>query len=286
MHGKEKDAVSIAQALYKGGSSGGMEAVLGSESLSELDARFAYLETSEEINARVFERLASDRSLLEANLAELEEDRAEAAAAESRLAELRSEIEAKVAEQEDEIAELNAAIERAERREAAREAAARRAAAREAAAQRAARREARQDAVQAQPDPQPASSSNPAPSSPSPPAPSGGAAAAVQAALSQVGKPYQWGAAGPNAYDCSGLTMWAWAHGGVSLPHSSSMQYGATARVSRSNLQPGDLMFFGSPIHHVAMYVGGGRMVEAPYSGLSVRVTSAFRSDYVGAGRP
>jgi cell wall-associated NlpC family hydrolase len=75
----------------------------------------------------------------------------------------------------------------------------------------------------------------------------------VQAALSQVGKPYQWGGVGPNAYDCSGLTMWAWAHAGVSLPHSSQMQYEATARESQSDWQPGDLLFFGSPIHHVAM---------------------------------
>jgi cell wall-associated NlpC family hydrolase len=64
------------------------------------------------------------------------------------------------------------------------------------------------------------------------------------------------------------------------------MQYAATARVAPSDLQAGDLMFFGSPIHHVAMYIGGGQMVEAPYSGQSVRIVSSSRSDYVGAGRP
>ncbi|MDQ3985982.1 MAG: NlpC/P60 family protein, partial [Actinomycetota bacterium] len=119
-----------------------------------------------------------------------------------------------------------------------------------------------------------------------PPATNPRAQIAVDAALSQVGKPYQWGAAGPNSYDCSGLTMWAWAQAGVSLPHNSGMQYSATARVAQSDWQPGDLLFYGSPIHHVAMYIGGGRMVEAPYSGQSVRVVSAYRSDYVGAGRP
>ena len=108
----------------------------------------------------------------------------------------------------------------------------------------------------------------------------------MRAALSHVGKPYQWGASGPNSYDCSGLTLWAWAQAGVSLPHSSGMQYGATQRVSSSDWQPGDLLFFGSPIHHVAMYIGNGQLVEAPYTGASVRVTSAYRSDYVGAGRP
>ena len=80
--------------------------------------------------------------------------------------------------------------------------------------------------------------------------------------------------------------MWAWAHAGVYLPHSAAMQYGMIKHVSSSDLQPGDLLFFGSPIHHVAMYVGGGRMVEAPYTGAFVRVVPAARSDFVGAGRP
>jgi len=79
--------------------------------------------------------------------------------------------------------------------------------------------------------------------------------------------------------------MWAWAQAGVSLPHNSGMQYGATARISQSALQPGDLIFYGSPIHHVAMYIGNGQVVEAPYSGQSVRVAGAFRSDIVGYGR-
>ena len=115
---------------------------------------------------------------------------------------------------------------------------------------------------------------------------SGHAAGAVQFALAQVGKPYSWGGSGPGSYDCSGLTSAAWAAAGVSLPHSSSMQYGVTQRVSRTALQPGDLMFFGSPIHHVAMYIGNGQMVEAPRTGLTVRVVSTDRSDFVGAGRP
>ena len=80
--------------------------------------------------------------------------------------------------------------------------------------------------------------------------------------------------------------LWAWAHAGVSLPHNSGMQYDATPRVAAHELAPGDLLFFGSPIHHVAMYIGNGRMVEAPYSGQQVRVVSASRSDFVGAGRP
>ena len=80
--------------------------------------------------------------------------------------------------------------------------------------------------------------------------------------------------------------MWAWGQAGVSLPHNSGAQYNATPRVARGDLEPGDLVFFGSPIHHVGMYIGNGQMVEAPYSGNSVRVVPIARSDYVGAGRP
>jgi len=115
---------------------------------------------------------------------------------------------------------------------------------------------------------------------------SGRAAAAVSEAYAQLGKPYEWAAAGPDRFDCSGLTMWAWARGGVSLPHSSQQQYAVTQRVAQSDVQPGDLVFFGSPIHHVGIYIGGGRMISAPHTGDYVKIQDAFRSDYVGAGRP
>jgi cell wall-associated NlpC family hydrolase len=113
-----------------------------------------------------------------------------------------------------------------------------------------------------------------------------GAAAAVRAAYSQIGKPYRWGAAGPNAYDCSGLTMWSWAHGGVSLPHSSRSQYASLPHVPLSQLAPGDLVFSGSPIHHVAIYAGNGVAVHAPHSGQSVRAVSVWSLHPVGASRP
>ena len=114
----------------------------------------------------------------------------------------------------------------------------------------------------------------------------GAAAVAVKTALDQVGKPYQWGAAGPGAFDCSGLTMYSWRAAGVSLPHSSSMQYQSLPHVARADLQPGDLVFFGSPIHHVGLYVGAGAMVAAPSTGRVVQVQSVDRAGYVGAGRP
>jgi peptidoglycan DL-endopeptidase CwlO len=128
------------------------------------------------------------------------------------------------------------------------------------------------------------------PSSPpvSPP-PSGGgsgsAAAAVAYARAQVGKPYCYGGTGPSCYDCSGLTMMAWQQAGVSLPHSSSAQYNVGRRISAGELQPGDLIFYYSPISHVSIYIGGGQRISATHTGDYVRVQS-LGSSIVGYTRP
>jgi cell wall-associated NlpC family hydrolase len=118
-------------------------------------------------------------------------------------------------------------------------------------------------------------------------APSGAAKKAVEFALSQVGKPYSWGAAGPYSYDCSGLTMAAWAHAGVSLPHSAADQYNYGTHVPLSALLPGDLIFFYQPIGHVTIYIGDGLMVSAPTEGQNVSVVplTAFNGQITGATR-
>ena len=132
----------------------------------------------------------------------------------------------------------------------------------------------------------------PAPRAPAPRPPStysgpasGRAAIAVQEAYRQLGKPYRWGAEGPDSFDCSGLSKWAWAKAGVSLPHYSRAQYNEGRHVSQGELQPGDLVFFGNPIHHLGIYVGNGNMIHAPQTGDVVKVSPAFRSDYTGAVR-
>jgi cell wall-associated NlpC family hydrolase len=112
-----------------------------------------------------------------------------------------------------------------------------------------------------------------------PPAPAGGAAAAIAFARAQIGDPYQWGAAGPDKWDCSGLTMRAWQAGGVSLPHYSAGQYDASTPIAEGDLQPGDLVFWGSSsspssIYHVALYTGGGMIVHAPRTGEDVAEVS------------
>ncbi|MGY1601385.1 C40 family peptidase [Geodermatophilus sp. SYSU D00815] len=116
-------------------------------------------------------------------------------------------------------------------------------------------------------------------------APSEVVATAIRAALAQVGKPYVYGAAGPDGFDCSGLTMYAYAAAGVSLPHSSAAQSRLGVAVSRSELQPGDLVYFYSPVSHVGLYIGGGKMVHARTYGQPVAVTSVDMRGYAGARR-
>jgi cell wall-associated NlpC family hydrolase len=117
--------------------------------------------------------------------------------------------------------------------------------------------------------------------------------AVIAAAWSVLGSPYVFGAADPAVgFDCSGLTMWAWAHAGVSLPHSSTLQYTSLPHVDRSDLQPGDLIFssygrLGSGVvDHVGLYVGGGQMIAASNPSTGVAYRPIDRDAYVGAARP
>jgi cell wall-associated NlpC family hydrolase len=157
----------------------------------------------------------------------------------------------------------------------------------EAAAQ--AQQQADQQAQQAQqpkadPTPGPSPSGDPTPTptptpTPAPPAPGGGAASAIAFAKAQIGEPYKWAAAGPSSWDCSGLMMMAWQAAGKALPHYSAGQYAATTHITRAQLQPGDLIFWGtssspSSIHHVAMYLGDNMMIHAPRTGQDVMIAS------------
>ena len=129
------------------------------------------------------------------------------------------------------------------------------------------------------------SAGSPAPTPP-PTAVSGNVGAVIRYAYAQLGKPYQWGATGPGSFDCSGLTLMAWAQAGVSLPHSSRAQIGIGRQVTRSELQPGDLIFRYSPISHVSLYVGNGQQISATHTGSTVKLQSAFQGEVVGFSRP
>jgi peptidoglycan DL-endopeptidase CwlO len=225
----------------------------------------------------------------------LAEQRAEADRSARELEERRIEVEATIAATQDEIARHNRDLRAAIDRE---EAAAR---AEQERQQRVRAEAARQQRLSEQATPSP---TRPSPSTPSSsaaaesrpesrpesspaPAARGNAQVAVDAALSRLGNPYRWGATGPNAFDCSGLMVWAWAQAGVSLPRTSSGQFAGVRRISRSELQPGDLVFAGSPsVHHVGMYIGNGQIVHSPYTGATVSIRSMNRPDIRGYGRP
>jgi cell wall-associated NlpC family hydrolase len=114
--------------------------------------------------------------------------------------------------------------------------------------------------------------------------PPGRAGKVIAYACAQVGDPYRWGADGPSMFDCSGLTMMAWKQAGISLPHNAAAQAQLGTRVSRSALQPGDLLFFHSPISHEALYIGDGLMLHAPRTGDVVKIVPV-RADVVAAVR-
>ncbi|WP_026361044.1 NlpC/P60 family protein [Amycolatopsis nigrescens] len=115
-------------------------------------------------------------------------------------------------------------------------------------------------------------------------APGPKAQAAVNAALSKLGSAYSLGKAGPSQFDCSGLTSWAFRQAGIGIPRTAAQQQGSGTPVAREQLQPGDLVFFGSPAYHVGMYIGGGKMVHSPQPGEVVKI-SPLISDYSGGRR-
>lgn len=263
----EDERSQVAAQMYKDRTAGRqLAAVTGSvTSLTDYAERMAWLDITRQARTTTFERYTATRTTLAATNDLLDAARQQAAQANATAQRSCETTRRRVASQEARIDELSAEVERLAA-----------AARRRAAARRDAAAAADTTAPEAPQDTSPVAV----------PKVAGNAQGAVQFALAQVGKPYAWGGSGPNSYDCSGLMMASWGAAGVALPHNSRMQYNATQRVSRSQIQPGDILFFGSPIHHDAMYVGNGQMVEAPRTGLNVRVVSMNRSDYVGAGRP
>ncbi|MHA6783915.1 NlpC/P60 family protein [Pseudonocardia saturnea] len=114
---------------------------------------------------------------------------------------------------------------------------------------------------------------------------SGAGVVALRAAITQLGKPYRWGAEGPGSFDCSGLTSWAFSEAGVTLPRSSSQQARVGQAVAWDDMRPGDLVFYYSPVSHVGIYAGDGKMINAPQTGDVVKYATVSSSAFSGARR-
>ena len=282
---------TLVTSYTHGSSLGALSSVVESDGLSELVQRTATMRNSEAaMDARYDDLLAAQSKAEDAqedadqalDAAEDAQERARDARDAAQFAADAAAVMAQdvAAEKTDlitRLAELQGiSIELAEQRRSGLEARAAKLAAKEAREAREAREPAEQPSVDPEPQDEPTE-----PTEPDPPAPSGDAQAAIAFARAQLGEPYRWGAAGPSSWDCSGLTMGAWSAGGKSLPHYSVAQYEQSTPISASELQPGDLVFWGSSsssssIYHVALYVGTGRIIHAPRTGRPVTEESMY----------
>lgn len=281
----EKGIASFAAATYTTGGLNPIDSLLAGGDPSVMLSKAANMnEIARNQNAQLI-AFTAQREVLAGAQKTAADTAAAATAAVQQLAKAKNQIATVIAQEQGVLSHLQAQARAQLLAEQAQQAAASRAAARAALAR----------VIASTPAPAPApapaattSAAPSAPSGPSQPAPnsSGAAQVALQAAFSQMGKPYSYGAAGPDAYDCSGLTLWSYAHAGVSLPHSAADQYGYGTHVSRDQLQPGDLVFFddGGSIGHVGIYVGNGQMIDANHSGGSVGVRDLY-DGYAGATR-
>jgi len=267
--------VRADQMYREGGTLGEIAALLSSRTIAEFDATLNALEAIGRQDAATVSQLKQTEADAEVARTSLLAQQTEAAAQKAAMSESAAAVHVQLEERTRVLAGLSADIKKLLAEEKAREAAAAHARYLALVARQRAAADASHGSSGGSSDPggDPASSSR--------------GAEAVRWAETALGRPYLWAASGPARFDCSGLTMWAYRHAGVSLPHSSRAQIGYGSRVSRDNLQPGDLVFFGSPIHHVGMYVGGGDFIEAPGTGGHVQIsTLGHRSDYAGACRP
>ena len=263
-------------ALYTSDQPDTLSIIFGAASLGDLIERIDSANRIADEDARIAAEVRQYRNEVQTRQQALVKAQADQEKVVAERAAQRASVQSQLAERQalyssikDQIAQLEAA----ERARQARLAAQARAAAKK---------------QQSAPAPAPAPSSSSGGSSGSSAPPPATHSSVVSIALQYLGVPYVWGGASPSGFDCSGLTMYAYAKVGVYLPHNAAMQYGMGTPVSRSQLAPGDLVFF-SGLSHVGMYIGGGRFVHAPHTGDVVKISSLseywYAATYVGARR-
>ena len=263
-------------ALYTSDEPDTLSVIFGASSLGDLIERIDSANRIADEDARIAAEVKQYRNEVQTRQQALVKAQADQEKVVAERAAQRASVQSQLAERQalyssikDQIAQLEAA----ERARQARLAAQARAAAKK---------------QQSAPAPAPAPSSSSGGSSGSSAPPPATHSSVVSIALQYLGVPYVWGGASPSGFDCSGLTMYAYAKVGVYLPHNAAMQYGMGTPVSRSQLAPGDLVFF-SGLSHVGMYIGGGRFVHAPHTGAVGTISSLseywYAATYVGARR-
>ncbi|HET7477236.1 MAG TPA: NlpC/P60 family protein [Dermatophilaceae bacterium] len=312
----DKVGLLAAQAYTSGGSLGGLEAFLSSNGPQDVIDRVQALTLVGDIRQRVLQdasaasivagvlqrqaaaakaqQLAAEQKAKAARAAA--QAKADAAAAETiRIQQQQAALIVQLAALQQTSVRLEQQRQAGLRAEAERRARAAAKAAAEARARAQARAEARRQAAaeaerrrreQAHHTSSPPSPPS-TPTPPSDPSPRGGVGAVIAFARAQLGEWYLWGGAGPDRWDCSGLTMMAWRQAGVYLSHYTGWQWQETRHVPLSQRRPGDLVFYGSPIHHMGLYIGNDTMIEAPHTGAQVRYANIWRSDILpDVGRP
>jgi cell wall-associated NlpC family hydrolase len=262
-----------ANGIYKDGQMGFWEAVFSAQSFSEFINRLNLLSRVGAQDGQILQQIETFRTDVTAKKTQLDADRATQTKLVAQTKQAKAGVEAQLSERARMLKGKERVIAQLQQEEAARQATLRAQLAVAKASQSSSGSKSGSTSR----------GSSPVPAGDVPSSQAGGSAAGV--AERYLGVPYVWGGASPSGFDCSGLVQYVYAKLGIDLPHSSQMQWGCGTPVARSQLEPGDLVFFGSDIHHVGIYVGGGSMIHAPHTGAVVSYSSVDRSDYAGARR-
>ena len=261
--------------IYKDGQTGMLDALLGASSFSDLVNRLDMLQRLSKEDHDILVQVDTYRAQVADQRSQLAEQAKQQKALTDQAAAAEKEVQQKQADVAKQLKGKEAQVAQLEKDWQAQQAA--------LAAQ--AKEAARQAALKAQQEAQkhPRTVSGPGIQVSVPASASG--SKVIQIAVQYIGVPYIWAGDDPSGFDCSGFVMYVYAKLGVDLPHSSRMMSEMGTAVPDSQLEPGDLVFFGNPVHHVGIYVGDGKMINSPYSGASVRIETMWRSTYAGARR-